>query len=215
MKVLPHEILLNLLRKHYSSIDKTSFNDLLISFKVGNSEREKIIATREILITLEKKGYLEWSISYKQKGYEFTAPSDNDADKDTFKKEFIADKEVKIYNLQKLSGLQFNGRLTMEGVEYAMDIDRKKVERKNNRIALWIAAFALILSMFGLIREIIKDGTQRDKVKILKQKLRVSDSSLQETTSLLNQLVEKDSLNNSKLKDTPPLERKPVIINKG
>lgn len=214
MKVLPHEILLNLLRKHYSSIDKTSFNGLLISFKVGNSEREKIIATREILIILEKKGYLEWNISYKQKGYEFTTPTDNDPDKNTFKNEFVADKEVKIYNLQKLSGLQFNGTLTMEGVEYAIDIDRKKVEQKNNRIALWIAALAVILSLFGLIREISSGNTQQDRVKILKQKLRVSDSSLQVTTSLLNQFIEKDSFNNSKLKDIPYLVQKSVI-NKG
>lgn len=200
IKILPHEILLNLLRKHYSSNNLVSFNDLLINFKVGNSEKEKIYRIREVLVMLEKKGYLEWNISYKIAGYDFITPTDRVDDKDKFKKDFLSDDKLEVYNLSKLKGLQFNGKLTMDGLEYALDIERKKAERKNNRISLRIAAFAFILSVGVFAKEIWQDKCTAEKLKNLKLQLKETDSSLQILKNQINSLypqTQDDSLKQS------------------
>jgi len=142
IKILPHEIMLNLLKKHYSSNDLVSFNDLLINFKIAGSENEKIERIIEVLKLLEKKEYLTWDIHIKYGNHDFRG--------DSFKVDFINNKDREFRTLEKLSGYQFAGILTTEGLEYALDIYRKRMEISNANLAIIISIVAAIISICGL-----------------------------------------------------------------
>ena len=204
MKNLPHDIILEAFKTRYSNSPKASLDHLFTKFSNGTSEKMKSELIKEILDALQNKGYLKWYVSRRNNNKEPFIWNE------TFKDDFANEKSP--YCFYDLKDTHISASLTPDGIDYALDIDRKRVQHNNNRLAIIFAGLTVILSFFSLYKTIITQRELDNKLQILQTKLHSQDSLLQNSIARLNLNIEKDSLENSKKKDMPTLKQNKNIV---
>lgn len=183
MKNLPHEIILALSKSYYTEKPKIELNYLFKSFNTSSTDKVRVTQIKEILNILESKNYLKWNPAFKlQNSDKYLSDGGFDTD---FKSNLGSGAKDAA---NKLDEIKFMAILTPLGVDYAIDIERKRVEQRNNNLAIWIAASAFFLSAIGLFREIIQDKQKQDKVLILKKKLKEAGNSMQNLQNRIDYL---------------------------
>lgn len=198
MTNLPHDIILTALKSQYSDSPRTNVNHLFNKFSIGTSPELKSKLIRELLDTLEKKGYIDWGISRRLN------KSNNFAYDESFKLDFADEKRTCYF--YDLVNSKFFVSLKPDGIDYAIDIDRKRVKHRIDFLAIAFAFLTVVLSGISLYKTIISQNKLEQKQQILQTTLQLQDKIVQTTISRLNQLIERNALLNSNCVDTAVLK---------
>lgn len=173
MKNLPHEIIIELYKNYYSENPRIVLNELFNHFASAYSDKLKAIQIRDLLNSLEKKSYLKWNISLKMTGTDSYIV--DDGFKTAFKEDFASDGK---YSKTDLKNTHILGILTPEGLDYAIDIDRKRVQHRNNNITIVLSIFTVILTATSLYKTIISQREQEQKLQKLQTQVQLLDSNM-------------------------------------
>jgi hypothetical protein len=189
MSNLPHDIISTAFKSRYSGSPQASLDHLFKRFSNNTSEKRKAELIKEILDALEVKGYLKWYVERRDSN------KDNFKWDETFKLDFANSKRS--YCFYDLKDTKITALLMPSGIDYAIDIDRKRVQHRTNLLAIVFAGLTTILTGVSLYKTIITQLDIDKKQQILQTTLQLQESLWRNTTNRLNQLIEKDSLRNS------------------
>lgn len=193
MKNLPHEIIGYLFDNYHNQTPSILINPILEKFNFGENEKIRCGKIKDLMVALETKGYLLWDVS-KQK-----PPFEGHMAYHTYKKEFSTESDNEF---QGLTNNHILATLTPDGLDYAIDIDRKKVQHRNNNLAIIFAALTVILSGVSLYKTIISQKELNQKQQQLQTLTQSLDSIVRTHRSGLNFLIRErrnDSIKNSSI----------------
>lgn len=194
MKNLPHEIIL-LLYSHSSDVEtNTVLNKLINNSNIGRTEEVKAQKLRNILESLGAKDYLEWQVAKDGPGLEgFYTPMES------YKTNFAKGNETLLNN-------HISAHLTPTGLDYAIDIDRQRIQHRNNNIAMWFSGATVLITGFTLIMETTSHKRIETKQQQSQDSLQSLNKRLQTAEDELNYLIQarrNDSIKNALLNAKP------------
>jgi hypothetical protein len=214
MKNLPHEIMIFLLDNYYTDTPMVQINGLLINISTGNIEKVRCVKIKTVLNILEGKKYLTWDVSRYDELAKANLPHPS------FKPEFATQQ---LYGFQDLSNNNIMAALMPEGIDYAIDIIRKRVQHRNNNWAIIFSGLTVVITLATLFNQCNSQSRLRQdrlKAQQSQEQLQSLDSIVQIHQSGLNYLIQgkkndsvKNDLENPNLKDTAALKSSPTKKN--
>ncbi|MEO5945740.1 MAG: hypothetical protein ABIP79_02915 [Chitinophagaceae bacterium] len=142
---LPHEIMQFLL-EHYSDLNEyTLLNTLVDRLKIGKTEKIKANKLRNVLELFESKDFLKWQVSKESPGLKGYFPHES------YKSHFA------IFNQKEpveetLLNNHVSAKLTTDGLDYAIEMNRKRIQHRTSTIITpMIAVLALLIAFANVI----------------------------------------------------------------
>lgn len=124
-----------------------------------------------------------------------------------YKNDFASDKSRDGFH--DLDNTHIALTITPAGIDYAIDIERKRVQYPTNWIAIIFAGLTVLLTGISLYKTFTSNSNMDKRQQILQTKMKVLESKMQIPQSAINYLIKlsiADSLKNvlllNKFKDT-------------
>ena len=181
---LPHKIAYFLL-EHYSDANEyILLNNLINEIHIGNSEKIKSNKLRSILDLFESKGYLKWQVSKESPGLKGFFPHES------YKTHFATFNQKE--NVEEtLSNNHVSAKLTTDGLDYAIEVNRKRIQHRTSTIITpIIAVLAILIAFANVIFGNCTKGRTDSSIQVLQNKQQSLDSIQKIQDAELRYLIE-------------------------
>lgn len=169
-KNLPHEII-NFLLAHYSDLNEyTLLNNLVEKKSIGKTEKIKAAKFRSVLEIFESKGYLKWQVSKESPGLKGFFPHES------YKTHFATFNQKDSVE-ETLFNNHVSAKLTTDGLDYAIEVNRKMIQHRTSTIITpLIAVLAILIAFANVIFGTCNKGRTESSIQIIQDKQQSLDS---------------------------------------
>jgi len=184
--------MLELLEHRYSKTPKVVLNRVFEGFGTNLSPESKCSQIKNLLTLLEDKKYLKWEVCIEIPGTG-KCLSDDGFGTD-FRKHFGSNLKGALNELNEVKVL---GTLLPDGLDYAIEIKRKRTQHTISKISIFVSVASALIAFGSLYKTFVTQREFDTKLQLMQKTLQSQQDLLQTTTGRLNQLIERNAQDSS------------------